>query len=240
MYRTRISKRPDRRSNRNEMDTEENRRPESRRGTKLNPLLIFGLIAAFLFCGMLLSQRFAPPARVAGEEIDTRPVLLSVREIGKLHSATMNFKDAMKYSSDQRVAGWMKDIPGAEDVAKWATHNEVIIVAEGSVEAGVDLSKLGESDFTKRKNPDGAVQVEVKLPPVDIYPAEVKVHVENNKPGLFWKDENIIPKAQAEAGRRFREAAEREQIRQKAEASVLKTLENLQQGSGWKNVTFKF
>ena len=211
-----------------------------RDASKPNLTLIFVVIAAFLFGGMLISQRFISTPKTEETQIDLAPVLISVREIGKLHSATMNFKDAMKFTSDRHASGWFKDIPGAEDVAKWATHNEVLLIAQGSVEAGVDLSKLDDAAVTKLKQPDGTTRIEVQLPPIEIYPAEVKVHVENNQSGLLWKDDNIVPKAQAEAGKRFREAAEKEHITNKAQESVLTTLEHLQQTAGWKNVTFKF
>ena len=208
--------------------------------SKPNLTLIFVVIAAFLFVGMLVSQRFLTPPKTEETQVDSAPVLISVREIGKLHSATMNFKDALKYTSDKHAQGWLKDIPGAEDVTKWATHNEVLLVAQGSVEAGVDLSKLADTDVVQLKQPDGTTRIEVHLPPIEIYPAEVKVHVENNQSGLLWKDDNIIPKAQAEAGKRFREAAEKERIINKAQEGVLATLEHLQQTTGWKNVIFKF
>lgn len=213
-------------------------RPAKDMSVKL--MVVFSLVAVGLFGGMLVSQRFSPPTQAAMPEIDARPVLIAVQQIGKLHSATMNFKDVMKFSSDKQAEGWFKDLPGVNDLEKWATHNEVLIVATGSVEAGVDLSHITESDVTKVKQADGSTNIEVRLPAVEIYAPQIKTHVEHNESGLLWKDDNLIPKAQNEASNRFTIAAERANIRTEAQEGALKTLNQLQQNMGWKNVSFKF
>ena len=204
-------------------------------------LMIYFTIGVLgLLGGMFVSQHFPGSAPSALPEIDARPVLLAVKQIGALHSATMNFKDVMKFSSDKQAEGWFKDLPGVNDLEKWATHNEVLIVAEGSVEAGVDLSKIGESDVFRDKQADGSEKIVVRLPAVEIYAPQIKTHVEHNESGLLWKDDNLIPKAQNEASNRFSAAAEKANIRTQAQEGALKTLNQLQQNMGWKNVSFKF
>ncbi|MCW3098979.1 MAG: hypothetical protein JWL77_4597 [Chthonomonadaceae bacterium] len=90
------------------------------------------------------------------------------------------------------------------------------------------------------KETDGSTHLRVHLPPVMIYPPNVKVHVEHSQSGLMWHDENIVPKAEATAAHLFEEAAEKADIRGKARSNALETLQKTFKTLGVKNVEFMF
>src|ERR1051325_7161323 len=127
---------------------------------------------------------------------DTGPVVLAIQQMGELHTASFTMKDAIRQETQQEPEGWVQKLPGAAEVTHWATHNQAVVVAEGCVEAGLDLRRLSATDVEQVRQPDGKVRLRVHLPPITIYPPNVRVHVESSHPGLFWRDENIIPKAQ--------------------------------------------
>jgi len=203
----------------------------------LKALLRVGIV---LCCLLIVVGWFAWHGNRRAEEPDTGPILLSMQKIGQLHTAQMNWKEVLHQDSDQQPDGWLGSFPGVNEIAHWATHNRTLVTAEGSVEAGVDLSRLTEKDITRVTQPDGSIRLRVHLPAVTIYSPNVHVTVERTDPGPFWRDENIVPKAEAEARRRFQEAAEKENIRARAQENAIQTLQQMQRALGFHNIEFSF
>ncbi|HLK60336.1 MAG TPA: DUF4230 domain-containing protein [Chthonomonadaceae bacterium] len=171
---------------------------------------------------------------------DTGPVVLAIQQIGQLHSASFTMKDAIRQETVQEPQDWAQGLPGATEVIHWATHNQAVVVAEGSVEAGLDLRQITGKDVTQVRRPDGRVQLRVHLPPIVVYPPTIHLQVESNEAGWFWRDENIVPKAQKEAERRFVEAAEKEHIRERAQSAAISTLQQTLAAWGQKDIEFFF
>ena len=201
---------------------------------KFRNLTVFALTLICLGVGWRLTRPAAVP------EPDSGPLLIAIRNIGQLHSASYTMKDVLHQETEQTPTGLLADIPGGIEVAHWATRNTALITAEGTVEAGVDLSKITPADITREKQPDGATLFRVHLPPVNVYPPTIKVHVEDHSRGLLWRDENIAPAAQQEASRRFIAAAEADGIRRKAGCNAIETLQKLQKSVGNASVVFSF
>ncbi len=201
---------------------------------------ITGTFAVFTVAALCLyaGWRLAHPA--AAPEPDSGPLLVAIRNIGQLHSASYTMKDVLRQETEQTPTGILADIPGGIELTHWATRNKALVTAEGTVEAGIDLSKIAPADISREKQPDGATLFRVHLPPVSLYPPVMKVHVENHSRGLLWRDENIAPAAQQEAGRRFIAAAEADGIRRKAACNAIATLQKLQSSVGNANVVFSF
>ena len=206
------------------------------------------LARALIFCMLLMLTLgigvgwwFGSPKSHSGDLTrDTGPVIVAMQQIGQLHTATFTMKDAIQQETEQEPQGWAQALPGAAMVAHWATHNQAVVVAEGSVEAGLDLSQLSAKDVEQIKQPDGKVRLRVHLPPIVVYPPNVRVQVESTKPGLFWRDQNIVPKAQAEAGRRFVEAAEKGHLHQQAQSGAITTLTRMLKTMGYNDIEFTF
>lgn len=206
------------------------------------PFKVLALFALFLVgmgvvAGWLLARR---DVRNGDALPDTGPILLAIQNKGQLHTVAYNWKDVFHQDSENEPASWATSIPGATGLYHWATHNRVLVSANGVVEAGVDLSALSEKDITKTKRADGMTLVRVHLPPVTIYPPNVHIRVENDDPGPLWRDENIVPKAQEQASYRLLEAAEKDNIRAKAEENAIKTLDQTQRSLGNKDVEVQF
>ncbi len=173
-------------------------------------------------------------------ELDSRPVIISLQQLGELHTVKVNMKDVLRKSSDLPAEGWAQSVPGADAVSRWATHNEALVVAEGSVEAGIDLSHLSPKDVAPGRLSDGRKGLRVHLPAPVVFAPNVRISVEKTESGLMWRDQNIVPKAQAEASRRFIDAAERDHILDHARENALLRLQQTEQLLGNRNVEFYF
>lgn len=170
---------------------------------------------------------------------ETGPVVLAMQKIGQLHTTSFTMKDVVREETQVEPEGIIGNVPGVSNVVHWATRNQVLVVADGVVEAGVDLSALSAKDVTGTKDVTGKPVWRVHLPPVTIYPPNVKVRVEQNNPGWMWHDDNIVPKAQEKASQRLREAADKTGIRQQAQDNAIQTLHQMQQTMG-RDVEFYF
>lgn len=201
---------------------------------KLSALALCGAALICLVVGWHLIRPAAAP------EPDSGPLLIAIRNIGQLHSASYTMKDVLHQETQQTPTGLLADIPGGIEVTQWATRNTALVTAEGTVEAGIDLSKISPADITREKQPNGATLFRVHLPPVNVYPPAIKVHVEDHSRGLLWRDENIAPAAQQEASRRFIAAAKADGIRRKAGCNAIETLQKLQKSVGNASVVFSF
>jgi hypothetical protein len=206
-------------------------------------ILALGVIAGGGVVGWLAARGLigGPRQETAAElEIDPRPVITSLQQIGELHTAKMTMKDVLRKNSERPAEGWLRQVPGGDAVSRWATHNEVLVVAEGSVEAGIDLSLISARDVVPAKLSDGSNGLRVRLPRPTIYPPNVRLRVENSESGLMWKDDNLIPKAQDEAAKRFLDAAEKDGIREHARGNAVQQLQQIETSIGHKNVEFYY
>ena len=152
----------------------------------------------------------------------------------------MTMKEVLRETSEKDAEGWMHSVPGGDSVSHWATHNQVLVVAEGTVEAGIDLSRVSVGDVASSRRKDGTVGLRVRLPLPIVYPPNITLRVENVQGGLLWRDDNLVPKAQAEASARFKDAAEKDHIIEKAQESAVQKLQQLEQALGRNNVEFYF
>ncbi len=196
---------------------------------------------ALLGVGVMAGWMLGKHQDKTGESFqDTGPIILQMQKLGQLHTASFHESDVLTQESEAQPNNWVKNIPGASGVVSWATHNQALVVADGTVEAGVDMTLISDKSVEQVKQADGTTRLRVHLPPVTIYKPNVTVHVEHSQAGPFWHDENIVPKAQATAGHLFQEAAEKADIRGKARANALETLQKTFNTLGVKNIEFTF
>jgi len=193
-------------------------------------------------CGWMLLRWISGARRADGNELlpDSGPVLIAMQQIGQLHTVTYSMKDVLHQESQHDPEGWVSSVPGAASVVHWATHNEALLMVEGSVDAGVDLSHLSAKDVMVIRRSDGTALRRVHLPPVTLYPPTVHVRVVHSEQGPFWRDENIVPKAQERAAHLFLEAAERSGIRAKAQANAIQQLQAIERALGHTDIEFAF
>lgn len=197
--------------------------------------------AALLGVGVMAGWLLGRHQDKTGENFrDTGPIILQMQKLGQLHTVSFRESDVLTQESEAQADSWVKAIPGASTVVSWATRNQALVVANGTVEAGVDMMLINDKSVEQVKLADGTIRLRIHLPPVTIYPPNVTVHVEHSKSGPFWHDENIVPKAQATAAHLFQEAAEKADIRGKARANTLENLQHTFQILGVKNIEFTF
>ena len=163
---------------------------------------------------------------------ESGPVLVAMQKIGQLHTAAFTMKDVVRQETQAEPEGLVSYVPGASMMVHWATQNKALVTAEGKVEAGIDLSKISAKDVTQVTHADGSKVWRVHLPSVTIYPPQVTARVEQNSAGMLWRDENIVPKAQARAAQQFLVAAEKSHIREMAQENAIKTLQAMQHALG--------
>jgi hypothetical protein len=148
-------------------------------------------------------------------------------------------QDTLHHETALQPEGWFQSLPGAESLYRAVTQNAALIVAEGGVEAGVDLTQVTPDRVTQVATPEGP-RVRIRLPRATLYPPDVKVRVVSQKPGLFWNDRNLIPKATEAAKRRAAEAARQSDILAQAEANAAQVLTDLHRAAGYKNIEYYF
>lgn len=205
--------------------------------------LLFGIVVVLGGLTVGWIARHVLPGGAADRrdlELDTRPLIVSLQQLHDLHTARVNLRDVLKQESDQTAAPLFRQVPGADEVTKWATRNEAIVVADGSVEAGIDLSRITDRDVTQVRKPDGTRVVRVRLPEPTIYPPQISIRVVQSRSGLLWKDENLVPRAQEQASRLFIEAAEKGEIRRHARENAVQTLQRMESALGGHKVEFTF
>ena len=189
----------------------------------------FALLCLLFLCQWVWNAR---QANTRDMPIELGPVVVAMQKIGHLHTASFTMKDVVHQETQTEPEGPLASLPGASSVVHWATRNQALVVVEGTVEAGVDLSRLAEKDITQTKRADGTTAIRVHLPPITLYPPRVQARVERNEAGMLWRDENIVPKAQEKASRQFLEAAEKQGIRQQAQDNAIHTLQTMQHTLG--------
>ncbi|HLV79678.1 MAG TPA: DUF4230 domain-containing protein [Chthonomonadaceae bacterium] len=205
----------------------------------LKAFTLFGLL--LLGLGLGLGWLVGHRAPASGDlPADTGPLLLAIENKGELHTITYRWKDVFHEESESQPGDWAAGLPGATALVHWATGNCALVTAEGSVDAGLNLSALSAKDVTRVSQADGTTRLLVHLPPITVYPPNVHVWIEHQDSGPFWHDDNIAPKAQEQAGRRIVEAAEQDGIRAKARANALKDLQQLGRQLGYTDVDFTF
>ena len=150
---------------------------------------------------------------------DTPRIVQSLREIGFLQTAELNLSDAFQYGTQREPEGVVAAIPGMESLVRATTRNSVWVQANGKVTAGIDLSKA-----TIRIDRDA---VHVRLPRLQIQPAEVDLKLIDDKKGLFWKDDEILLKAIREARVRFNSSVQYLDIEKTAFASAQTSIRRL-------------
>ena len=150
---------------------------------------------------------------------DTPRIVQSLREIGFLQTAELNLSDAFQYGTQREPEGVVAAIPGMESLVRATTRNSVWVQANGKVTAGIDLSKA-----TIRIDRDA---VHVRLPRLQIQPAEVDLKLIDDKKGLFWKDDEILLKAIREARVRFNSSVQDLDIEKTAFASAQTSIRRL-------------
>lgn len=194
---------------------------------------VWPILAAVSLALNLFVLAYLMGTRTARKNVgDDAPVLLQrIVAIGKLHTVRATFERTGTLETFQNADAGVAWIPGVERIVNAATRNAVVMTLRGSVETGVDFTKV-----RLRKN--GENSVVVTLPRPEVYEPTVTAELHDVKSGAFWRDEEIELKAIESAKREFRSAAIRAGARDQATREARRLIEAMLRQGGVTRVTF--
>ncbi len=128
---------------------------------------------------------------------------------------------------------------GGSELRRFLTGEEVLLVAVGNVEAGVDLSSLGEDDVRV----DGE-SVEVRMPDPEIFSVsldEEETRLYDRDQGLLRlrPDDSLVEQARRDAQDELRAAARQNDILQTAERNAEESVRAFLTTLGFEEVRFE-
>jgi Protein of unknown function (DUF4230) len=212
--------------------------PPERRG---NPwpfltvlLVILALVGAFLWIRGALPD-FDNPFAERTVDRTQEPVLQAVRDIGEYRAAAGEYQVVVDLEKDTKLPSEL-------------LGERTLFVAAGSVDAGIDLSMLGEDAVTVS---GGGRAVTIELPTARLYEAELDLDrsyvyerdegLLNEIGNLFSDDEGYEREAMLAAERKLDEAARsNDELLDRAEANTSAMLESLVRGLGFDRVDVRF
>jgi hypothetical protein len=202
--------------------------PESER--RVAPMIL-GAIAVVVALGLGVAAGFVldrARGSASRESVVSRPtpnVVLAVKELARLESASFHMEKVIELTDAQsRFFGLV------------TAKDEILLVAVGDVVAGVDLSKVGDSDVEL----DGAGGVRLVLPAPEVLSTsidEAQTHVYGRTTDLLAarKDE-LEGLARKEASEQIAKGARDAGILERARASAERTVRALLQSLGFQAI----
>ena len=216
----------------------------SSRAAVLVIAVLVALVLAF-FLGRAIPD--GPPLPSSStSRVDVRPtpnVLLAVRDLARLESATFHMERVIEMTDEQsKLFGLVR------------ARDTLLLVAVGDVVAGVDLRKLGAGDVKVDdvSGDDGGdaraaekkKRVRIALPAAEIFSATLdsaKTHVFNRATDTFAsRNEDLEGKARADAEASMLRAALDQGILERARASAERELRALLHSLGFEVVELEF
>ena len=151
-------------------------------------------------------------------------VLQSIQAMGQLRTVRHTYQQVFEVETAEEAEPTLAVFPGVSAVVHAATRNTALVSATGTVDAGVDLSRISV-EFA----PNETI---VALPAVDVYSPDIRLHVHTQRSGVFWRDNNIAPTGESEARSRFRSLAIQAGIKNEATKFAQAKLADLLSGRG--------
>ncbi len=202
------------------------------------PVVVLSILLALVLVALLsLRQRFDDTLAgglgglfAPAEEIDERgPVVVdSVRALSELSTVEVVQSTTVEKGQDR---GWLD----------WAAGDRVFLFAVASIDAGVDLSQVGEGDITID---DDANRIELHLPAPEVTGIEVdndQTRVYDRDTGVFTTgDPNLERSARLAAEEIMVDAALQEGLLDTAEANTETALTEFLTAAGFDEVEITF
>jgi hypothetical protein len=166
-----------------------------------------------------------PPKSIIVEK--PRPsVVLAIQSLARLQSVAYHMEKIIDLTKKEQALWGLVE-----------THDNILLVAVGDVEAGIDLGKIQASDITAD---EAAKKVRILLPPTEVFAARLdsdKTYVHSRRTDVLGKqDINLETAARQSAEQAIRQGAIDAGILQLAEASAINTVRSLAQSLGYEIV----
>ena len=197
-------------------------------------LVILALVGGFMWVRGALPELDNPFAETRVDRTQP-PVLVALRDVGDFHAAAGDFQVVVDLENDTKLPS---EVLGTR----------TLFVARGSVDAGVDLSRLGEDAV--RLSDDGRA-VTVTLPHARLYDAELDLDgsytyerdegVLNRIGGLFGGGDEYEREAMLAAEAKLDESARANgELVRRAEENTAAMIESLVRSLGVERVAVRF
>ncbi len=209
-----------------------------RKGGGFVTTLVLALVIVVLSVGLGIGiSRFDFPERVPliGPLLQERPartttspvVVEGVRELDRL--ATVRVTESILVTRES----------GGDVLDRLFSGEKVLLVATGDVEAGVDLSEIGEDDVRVEDE-----TVTIRLPEPEVLSAsldeeETRVYDRDYSPLNLRPDDDLVEEARAEAEERIEDAARENGILDTAETNAEQSIRALVVALGFERVRFE-
>ncbi|MBL8068220.1 MAG: DUF4230 domain-containing protein [Armatimonadetes bacterium] len=189
-------------------------------------------VAAILLVGFGVGRISAPQAGSRSAPL----ILKEVRLLGDLHLVEHRYQTVISVESHREAPPWTQGVPivsqAVGGLVESATKNNALVTVQGSVEAGVDLSKAEISG--------NGSEIAVKLPRARIYPANVDAELHSQTHSIGWDDRNLALKARRVGAERFEAASLKAGILAAAEDRAKDQVAKMFRSSGVESVRIEF
>jgi hypothetical protein len=144
------------------------------------------------------------------------PMLLKrVQALGELHTASYSYENVFEHRTHLQPRGLLAAFPGVGSLTEAATRNAALVSTDGTVEAGIDLSRA-RIDANR-----------IVLPRARMYEPQVHAKLHQVKRSPFWRDENLALNAVSDAKERMAGAAREQGILADAEKNAIEQVKRL-------------
>lgn len=189
-------------------------------------------VAAILLVGFGVGRISAPAAGSKPAPL----ILKEVRLLGDLHLVEHRYQTVISVESHRDAPAWTQGVPivsqAVGGLVESATKNNALVTVQGSVEAGVDLSKAQISG--------SGTGISVTLPRARIYPANVDAELHSQTHAIGWDDRNLALKARRVGAERFEAASLKAGILAAAEDRAKDQVAKMFRSSGVESVRIEF
>jgi len=186
--------------------------------------ILYGVLIAALVFTFLGLYAFLRYGQMQSKKIDSTAVIMKVRALSRLETASFTI---------ERIID-IKESTGTK-LTDVLFGDSILLIAQGEVVAGIDLSKLTEKDITIEDK-----KITLRLPAPEILTSRLdseKTRVYDRRQGLFTKgDKNIESKARSQAEASIRKAACDGKILDQAYENAKKQIRTLLLALGYEEV----
>jgi len=179
---------------------------------KAAPIILL-ILAVFLIINLLTSKRKT--------EIVHQSVVQKVEQIGKLSLVKMTIQDVVEYTQ----------------VREWLPDASALLIAQGEVEAGIDLTKLKNGDI---KVSDKEITVYLPSPEITSYKVNHEKSRVYDTRNNFFSGAKIVDAAYAKAEKQIHDSALSSGILQTAQENAIKFFTPFFQSMGFTKINLKF
>jgi hypothetical protein len=167
-----------------------------------------------------------PPPKHLMTERKAPSVVVAIQALARLHSVVFHMERVVDLTRKEQVLWGLVE-----------THDNILLVAAGDVESGIDLGKLAEGDVVIDELNKS---VRLMLPPPEVFSSRLdneRTYVHSRRTGVLTKpDQDLETEARRRAERAIHDGALEAGILEHAQANAAATVRALALSFGYRTV----